>query len=258
MSRLLMVLCAALAACAPAVTADDIATGADTGGPTGSTGTSGGDGDGDVRVDADGDGWSEDVDCDDANPDVNPAAGEVCGDGLDNNCNGQVDSDLACLDSCTAAVASNSYYGCEFFALDLPQFNLEKKFGISVSNPSPVDTVSVTIDTVDGEIATLEVAPRSDATYEDATRANNLGGPGLFDRAYRIRSSHPVAAYQFNSIDTFQAASTDASMLFARHNLARRYFSMDYSSSLFTNNNYVVVYAVEPDTRVEITPGKRR
>lgn len=29
---------------------------------------------------------------------------------------------------------------------------------------------------------------------------------------------------------------------------------MDYSSSLFANNNFVAVYAVEPDTRVEIQP----
>ncbi len=41
-------------------------------------------------VDADGDGFYSDEDCDDSNSQVNPGAEEVC-DGVDNNCNGDVD-----------------------------------------------------------------------------------------------------------------------------------------------------------------------
>ena len=41
--------------------------------------------------DADGDGFRADVDCDDDDPNVNPGADEVAGDGIDNNCDGQVD-----------------------------------------------------------------------------------------------------------------------------------------------------------------------
>ncbi|MCB9760118.1 MAG: hypothetical protein H6739_09820 [Alphaproteobacteria bacterium] len=41
-------------------------------------------------VDADGDGYTEADDCDDADPDVNPGAAEVC-DGVDNNCDDAVD-----------------------------------------------------------------------------------------------------------------------------------------------------------------------
>ncbi len=37
-------------------------------------------------VDADGDGYSAEDDCDDSDPDVNPGASEVQGDGLDNDC----------------------------------------------------------------------------------------------------------------------------------------------------------------------------
>lgn len=52
--------------------------------------------DDDERIDLDNDGYfataacdlPEPTDCDDANPDVNPGQDEVCGDDLDNNCDG--------------------------------------------------------------------------------------------------------------------------------------------------------------------------
>ena len=42
------------------------------------------------NVDGDGDGFTEDVDCDDTNADINSNAEELC-DGIDNNCDGQID-----------------------------------------------------------------------------------------------------------------------------------------------------------------------
>ena len=56
------------------------------GGPTDDTGTA-------VYADVDDDGFTSDVDCDDNNPAVNPAAGELC-DGVDNDCDDAVDEGL--------------------------------------------------------------------------------------------------------------------------------------------------------------------
>jgi hypothetical protein len=60
-------------------------------------------------TDGDGDGYSPqggscgEIDCDDTDPLVNPGAGEVCGDGVDNNCNGLTDGEdptcVVCTDS---------------------------------------------------------------------------------------------------------------------------------------------------------------
>ncbi|KIG13546.1 Type IV fimbrial biogenesis protein PilY1 [Enhygromyxa salina] len=45
-------------------------------------------------LDADGDGFTVSDDCDDGDPNVHPLAYEICGDGIDNNCDGV---DVACL-----------------------------------------------------------------------------------------------------------------------------------------------------------------
>ena len=62
----------------------------DTGGPddTGEDSGDSGDSGGSSVLDADGDGFEVGEDCDDNDPDVNHDATEVCGDGIDNNCDG--------------------------------------------------------------------------------------------------------------------------------------------------------------------------
>lgn len=45
------------------------------------------------QLDEDWDWFGAACDCDDSNPDINPDAPEICDDGLDNNCDGQVDEE---------------------------------------------------------------------------------------------------------------------------------------------------------------------
>lgn len=44
-------------------------------------------------IDADGDGYNDVSDCNDLDPNINPSAVDICGDGIDQNCSG---SDLVC------------------------------------------------------------------------------------------------------------------------------------------------------------------
>jgi len=208
-----------------------------------------------VDEDIDGDGWTEaNGDCDDNDPTVNPAALEDCTDGIDNNCDG--DTDQNCLDPCTMAAATASYLGCEFYAVDLPQYGLTKDYAIVVSNPSENQAANVVITTVSGQVASFAVSPLTLHVYSvtgQSQRTQNVSGSGLFHKAYRITSDLPVAVYQFNSLTTVHAASTDASLLFASHNLAKRYYVMDYDG-FQGSSSFAAIYATQPNTHVTVYP----
>lgn len=207
-----------------------------------------------IPIDVDGDGFSPPQDCDDTDPNVNPSAAENCEDGIDNDCDGSADTDRECLSACELAVLDNSYLGCGFYALDLPQISLNKIYAISVSNPSLSETATVIISGPGGVLETLSVLPLEVGTYEVSDRASmNISVGGVTNQVYRIDSDQPIAAYQFNSFDTIGAASTDASLLFADHTLGSDYFAMTYDvAGIGADRSFVSIVATEDDTVVNV------
>lgn len=61
-------------------------------------------------VDRDNDGWTVDGgDCDDNDRDVNPDEDEVCDDGVDNNCDGDIDESVCTTRGCSSAASPASW-----------------------------------------------------------------------------------------------------------------------------------------------------
>jgi hypothetical protein len=165
-----------------------------------------------------------------------------------------------CVSACQVAELTNSYFGCLYYAADLPNYAnnvASKDYAIVVSNPSQSDTATVTISTETGVVTTLTVPPRGVQTYSVFPRPRNIEGTGQWRLGYKIESDMPIAVYQFNSLTTIGAASTDASLLFAAHTLAKKYYVMDYTGfngGHGNGDNFVAVYAVDGVTTVTVTP----
>ncbi|MFK7785292.1 MAG: MopE-related protein, partial [Crocinitomicaceae bacterium] len=61
-----------------------------------------------LLADVDGDGYPAIIDCDDNDPNVNPGMPEIPGDGIDNNCNGVIDLNIAIGNNPTSNDPSNN------------------------------------------------------------------------------------------------------------------------------------------------------
>jgi hypothetical protein len=172
----------------------------------------------------------------------NASKGEICSAGV-------------CKTECDAAADSPSNVGCEFWAVDLDNLenNLDKDaeapWGLVLSNAGTA-VASVTIEQNDGapggalatkivktltinsnELATVIMPTREiDCTSDPAFGKKNDGtGTCLSSNAFRITSTVPLVAYQFNAFEP--AYSNDASLLLPRNGLGTSYRILTYPTA---------------------------
>ena len=221
-----------------------------------------GDCDGDTprHCNAEGTGWDVDPPCD-------AAAGHRCQNG-------------ACLDPCAAAADSNSYVGCEYWAVDLPNAQQSggtspqlANFAVVISNGHETATAQVEVFANGDEsipIMAVAVPPMDLRTLEINPAVNaadsSLSGTGIHrDRAFHIVSNLPVTAYQFNPLNNTDAAySNDASLLLPESGLDRTYIVAtadgmqggDSTNPAITYEwgAFVTVVAVNDGTEVTVAP----
>jgi len=154
-----------------------------------------------------------------------PKARQVCREG-------------GCVDLCSQASMRRSNVGCEYFAVDLDNAKINdalnaaaQQFAVVVSNPEADVSTDVAIeqdDTAPGtdnaptSIATATIPPLSLRVFRLGPREVDGSPDGEFNtgthtaltrHAYRIRSTFPVVAYQFNPLENVNVFSNDASLL---------------------------------------------
>lgn len=235
--------------------------------------------------------------------------GEACTDG--DTC-----EEGFCLNRCEIAERTNSYIGCEYWAVELENHLLDDAqdtgepmpederppFAIVLANTSDTYDAEVSVYTEDGQFAQAVGSRRvgSDVSLPGIdyvtvhselldAEGNRLQGPisgdvdslplpkgslmtlvlphrsvefgksSLAKLAYRVESTQPVVAYQFNPLCCNYNYTNDASLLLPTSALTENYMFMSYAvwnggqSRLDEPySSTMTVLATEPDTQVSI------
>ena len=159
--------------------------------------------------------WQEPIECEEGN---------VCMEGR-------------CISACEASSKVRSYIGCEYWTLDLDQY--EDPFGdpriqphaVVISNPS-AQAASVTVTTM-AEGVTLDfpdnMVQPGEAKVFTFPRLD-VDDTSISFNTFFIESSRPVLAHQFNPLNNVRVASNDASLLIPVAVLGQEYVGMTMPS----------------------------
>ena len=207
------------------------------------------------------------------------ACGATCGAGLTcvagactpqcttgSGCNaaiGQVCVGDHCANACDVVLTTTSSEGCEFWPVHL--WNTEDgagyfqgPLGVVASNTSTSVSATVTLEDATGVIATQTVAPGAAATFSVPNARNRLTATDL-GSAFHLRSTVPIAAYEYNPINAAEAFTGSAALLLPTHTLSSSYFvvSYPYNSGIGTSppqgQGFLAVIGTQPNTSVTVT-----
>ena len=240
-----------------------------------------------------------------ADSDCNPDIVEICdddGSGYSEleECGGGDKHDVcfqgSCIEACRLAQTQNSYAGCEFFAADLDNAALDdvnnasaQQYAVVVANPQRV-AVDVSIELnnapqgesvqsreVDHKLVApgdLEVfkLPRRELDGSSQNGVNDGTHSALTSNAYRVTSTYPITAYQFNPLENNNVFSNDASLLLPTPALGTDYTIVGWPQTIGNSETpdqdfdrtssdedlraFMTILGVTPNTNVQIDLGK--
>jgi hypothetical protein len=132
-----------------------------------------------------------------------------------------------------------TYFGCGFIAVDLDNSDIvsfgssaaAQQFAVTVSNPNEV-SVDVTVRNGEGNIVAgpLTIAPLALQSI-DLPRAD-ADNTSLTYNTYRIESTSPVTAHQFNPEQNVDVYSNDASLLLPIRSLGTEYIILGWPTEV--------------------------
>jgi hypothetical protein len=137
-------------------------------------------------------------------------------------------------------------------------------FAVVVSNPHAT-SVDVTVtgpagQTINRTVASGAVVPI--LMQSSGIPDQSVDGTGKFKKAYKIVSTLPIVAYQFNPLDNVNVFSNDASLLIPRTTFDTDYYVMSWQTlnrraidiTLHPYYGYLTVVAWQDDTQIAVTP----
>jgi len=191
-----------------------------------------------------------------------------------------------CEALCERNVKFNSYIGCDYFATDLDNAFVPgggrgyydaqgAQFAVAVANPpdAPIAAI-VSFDQFEGgevepvlydslglPLLNTPLQPGELRVYRLPRR--DINGTVQAPLAYRLSSTVPIIAYQFNPLENEDVFSNDASLLLPASLLGQEYYVMTREQTFDSLRSYFTIVAVmEGETTVSVTstshtqPGK--
>ncbi len=174
-----------------------------------------------------------------------------------------------CVSPCVRDPKSKSNSGCDYWAVDVDNHPAAQGsvYAVIVSNLSEQKaTVTVTKKDSAGvqaaQVLTREVVPGGLEILELPQR--NMGSAGIWWTAYRLESTVPIVAYQFNPLENVNVFSNDATMLLPANALGTDYIAVSrfqFVSGAPNDPNpyrgWIAVVAPSTGTDVTVTPSIR-
>ena len=173
----------------------------------------------------------------------------------------EVCSGGACINACMLAQTQNSYAGCEFYAVDLDNAAIDdtsnasaQQFAVVVANPQrvpvrvkvelnqapfgqPVQAVQVDAKLVaPGDLEVFKL-PRREVDGSSANGINDGTHSAVSSNGFRVTSSYPISAYQFNPLENVNVFSNDASLLLPVPALGSRYTVIGWPQTIGDSKN---------------------
>ncbi|MSP71906.1 MAG: hypothetical protein EXR76_06955 [Myxococcales bacterium] len=174
-----------------------------------------------------------------------------------------------CTPICELSEKVKSNIGCDYWAVDLDNAFVPggetgfldaaaEQFSVVVSNPHPQFTGEVSVFMWEGgpdpQFVESAVVPPLGLQVFNLPR-RDVDGTIIAMRAFRVQSSIPIVAYQFNPLENEGVFSNDASLLLPSHVLGDEYYIMTREQSFDRLRGYLTVVGIDPDrpTSVSVT-----
>ncbi len=138
-----------------------------------------------------------------------------------------------CVSGCIAAVKDPSYVGCEYWSVDLPQYEDPTTAGPEIPHAVVLSNVSeyparVTFEST----GSRRVPPPVDVAAGDVVAVEfprfDVFGTEQTSNSYRIVTTEPIVAYQFNPLNNVNLFSNDASLMLPISAIDRDYYVMGW------------------------------
>jgi hypothetical protein len=135
----------------------------------------------------------------------------------------------SCINLCELEAQGMTSVGCDFWAVDLDQYysssaggnGANAQFALVVSNTNQDFKARVTVTGPNNFTREVEAPPRTSTVIN--LPSLNIAGSGVSTDAYRVKSTLPVVAYQFNPLENVGVFSNDASLLLPASSLGKTY-----------------------------------